>query len=62
MADPSPLGLKSTVPKIKGDLSTVKDQIRKGVTMDSHNQLDSKLDTVIYLNNLKTPGHGKKAT
>jgi hypothetical protein len=34
----------------------------KGVTMDSHNQLDSKLDTDIFLNNLKTPGRGEKTT
>jgi hypothetical protein len=62
MADQLAMGLKSAVSKIKGDLSTVKNQIRKGVTMDSHNQLDSKLDTVICLDNLKAPGWDEKAT
>jgi hypothetical protein len=56
------MGLKRAVSKIKGDLSTTKDQIRKGATMDSHNQLDRKLDAIICLNSLKTLGHGKKAT
>ncbi len=62
MVDQPAMGLKSTAFEIKGDLSTVKDQIRKGLTMNSHNQLDSKLDAAICLNNLKTPGWGEKAT
>ncbi len=62
MADQLVMRLKSAVLEIKGDLSTIKDQFRKGVTMDSHNQLDSKLDSIICFNNLKIPGRGEEGT
>ncbi len=37
MTDQLAMGLKSGMSKIKGDLSTIKDQIRNRATMDSHN-------------------------